>query len=226
MSLCEQERERLKSRIEELEARLKDQQAEIKRLRPYLYMADDNRISMERDLAKTRADVQVLQRHLESCPRYRNQRMQCVEPFWGVPNLVTTEDKCFLLMPFAKSFDKVRDAIQRAAADSNMICERADIKEGRDILGDIWEGICKAHVVIADLTRGNPNVTYEVGLADVVGKKVFLLCQTTNPSNLPFDFLRQRLIKYRPSKLGLKQLQKQLTAKFQAITAAHQSKEN
>ena len=40
---------------------------------------------------------------------------------------------------------------------------------------DIWEGVNKARLILGDLTSKNPNVTYEVGVADVLGKDVVLL---------------------------------------------------
>ena len=96
-----------------------------------------------------------------------------------------------------------------------MRCERADQKDGRIIMHDIWEGICKARVVIADLTSKNPNVTYEVGLADVLGKDVILLSQT--PDDVPFDFLGVRLIIYENSFGGASKLSENLEQRIKRI---------
>lgn len=70
-----------------------------------------------------------------------------------------------------------------------------------------WQGICRAGLIIADLTGGNPNVTYEIGLADCLGKEIILLSQTTKVS---FDFVGQRLIIYDNTVNGARQLEKRL----------------
>jgi len=93
-----------------------------------------------------------------------------------------------------------------------MRCQRADEKDGRVVMDDIWEGINKARFVIADLTGKNPNVTYEVGLADVLGKKVILLSQT--PDDVPFDFKGIRLITYENSIDGVSKLSEKLVEKL------------
>jgi len=81
---------------------------------------------------------------------------------------------------------------------------------------DVWEGICRARVVIADLTAKNPNVAYEVGLADAIGKDVILLTQTEK--EVPFDFLRSRLIPYKDSISGSNKLKKDLLARLKKYT--------
>ena len=84
------------------------------------------------------------------------------------------------------------------------------------MIDDIWEGICKARVIVADLTAKNPNVTYEVGLADVLGKDVILLSQT--PEDVPFDFLGLRLITYENSIGGVRKLSDELRKRFERFT--------
>jgi hypothetical protein len=51
-------------------------------------------------------------------------------------------------------------------------------------------------------------VTYEVGLADVLGKYVILIAQD---HEVPFDFLGQRLILYEDSLPGSLKLREELT---------------
>lgn len=94
-----------------------------------------------------------------------------------------------------------------------MRCERADSTHGRVIMHDIWEGICKAKVIIADLTAGNPNVAYEVGMANVLGKDIIFLSQSTH---VPFDFLGNRLIVYENTVAGVNRLTEALREKLPA----------
>jgi hypothetical protein len=78
---------------------------------------------------------------------------------------------------------------------------------------DIWDGVRRARVVIADLTNKNPNVTYEVGLADVLGKDVIMLSQT--PDDVPFDFLGLRLVTYDNSIGGVRKLSDELRKRLE-----------
>ncbi len=93
----------------------------------------------------------------------------------------------FVLMPFDESFDDIyKFGIQGAADDVGAYAERVDkqiFTEG--ILERIFNQISKADVIVADMTRRNPNVFYEVGYAHALGKTVLLLTQDTN--DIPFD---------------------------------------
>jgi hypothetical protein len=83
--------------------------------------------------------------------------------------------------------------------------------DGRVVAHDIWEGITGSSIIVADMTDGNPNVAYEVGLADVLGKRVILLCQG---STVPFDFQGQRLILYESTLDGSFKLKEELSTRL------------
>ena len=51
---------------------------------------------------------------------------------------------------------------------------------------NVWQSICQAGVIVADVSVPNPNVYYEIGLADALGKPVFLFKQ--DGVTLPADF--------------------------------------
>jgi hypothetical protein len=55
--------------------------------------------------------------------------------------------------------------------------------------------------------------TYEVGLADVLGKDVVLLSQT--PNDVPFDFLGLRLVTYENSIGGVRRLSDELRKRLE-----------
>jgi len=110
---------------------------------------------------------------------------------------------CFVLMPFAGIFqpiydDYIRPVVQR----QKMNCVRADEIVGvGSITKDIWENICRARFVVADLTGKNPNVFYEVGLAHALGKDVVLLTQTLD--DVPFDLRNLRCLVYENTPRGM-----------------------
>jgi hypothetical protein len=138
-----------------------------------------------------------------------------VNPPWRSRDFGEDPDLCFLLMPFSEVWsDDVWRLIRQVVGKCGLKCQRADEKGGRLVMDDVWEGICNARIIIAELTGGNPNVTYEVGLADSLGKKIVLLSQTTD---VPFDFAGQRLILYENSIAGVRMLSEQLETRLNAL---------
>jgi nucleoside 2-deoxyribosyltransferase len=65
-------------------------------------------------------------------------------------------------------------------------CERGDAKVLTiPLLEKIKKQIADADMIIADMSGRNPNVFYELGLADALGKKVVLITQDVD--NVPTD---------------------------------------
>jgi len=110
--------------------------------------------------------------------------------------------RCFVMMPFAKSFDGVWLSIIRPTVlASGHNCLRADdISVPGSILDDLFKSIKEADYLIADLTGRNANVFYELGYAHALNKPVILLTQDV--SDIPFDLRHQRLIAYSDSMAG------------------------
>ena len=78
-----------------------------------------------------------------------------------VPDGYVELDLASVMMPFAKEFDPVHEAIQRACAANALRCLRADsIWEESTIMQDIFNLVFRAQVVIVDFTGKNPNVMY------------------------------------------------------------------
>lgn len=60
------------------------------------------------------------------------------------------------------------EAIQRAAADAEVRCRRADdIWEAPAIIQDVVNLIDRSRIVVCDCTERNPNVFYETGIAHI-----------------------------------------------------------
>ena len=117
---------------------------------------------------------------------------------------------CFVLMPFAQELkpvyeDHVRPVIEKAGLQ----CERADEIRGATVITrDIWERVNRARFLVADLTRQNPNVFYELGLAHAIGKDAILLSQSMD--FVPFDLKSNRIIVYDYTPRGVKKLEEEL----------------
>ena len=122
----------------------------------------------------------------------------------------------FVLMPFAEKFKPVFDNHIRAVCDKlGYSVQRADdIFRPGNIMDDIWSMIYNAKKVIVECTSRNPNVFYELGISDTIGKDVIIITQ--NKDDIPFDLRHRRYIKYVFTPKGMKDfevaLEKYLTA--------------
>ena len=122
-------------------------------------------------------------------------------------------------MPFQSDFnDVLSESIRPAVEGNGLVCQRADDIENNDeIMEDVWEGIWKCRIVVADLTDDNPNVFYEVGIADTVGKEVVLIAQNGRLGRPPFDVSARRIVFYDNDVSGRKKLRKDLASMIAAV---------
>ena len=107
----------------------------------------------------------------------------------------------FVVMPFSKTWSAgayafIRRAVKRLEAPEGALhLYRADeIAEPGQISEQIKDSIAVAHVVIADITDVNPNVMWELGYADGIGKTIVILNQS--PTSSPFDMVDRRQVAY------------------------------
>jgi hypothetical protein len=124
------------------------------------------------------------------------------EPIWATRNFQTDSSLCFVLMPFADEFYQIYEqAISVAAENAGLRCMHAgEIFDNREIVENIWESICIAQVIVADVTHRNPNVFYELGICHTLGKEVIIITQNSN--DVPFDIRHRRYIEYSPKALS------------------------
>jgi hypothetical protein len=110
---------------------------------------------------------------------------------------LTGEDVCFVMMPFAAPhgsyYSKVYDPAIRKAGLRPVRADEEIFGTGK-IIDQIWTGINKAKVLVAELTTRNPNVFYELGLAHALKKPVVLV--SSNEIDVPFDLKHIRVIYY------------------------------
>jgi hypothetical protein len=96
---------------------------------------------------------------------------------------------CFVVMPFRTAFDCVYEAIRTALQYKGWQVKRSDeMLLPRLITDSILREILSSDLVIADLTDGNPNVAYEIGLTHALGNDLLLLTQDP----LPFDLKNEQ----------------------------------
>ncbi|MBZ5514579.1 MAG: nucleoside 2-deoxyribosyltransferase [Acidobacteriia bacterium] len=110
---------------------------------------------------------------------------------------VQPTDTCFVMMPFAGPLGGYYTSIYEPAikrAGLGPIRADTDIFGTGKIIDQIWSGINKARVLVAELTGRNPNVLYELGLAHALRKPVVLV--SSNEPDVPFDVRHVRVIYY------------------------------
>src|ERR1700756_2787292 len=105
--------------------------------------------------------------------------------FYASGNVKQRSGKCFVIMPFDPVFNEIYETIREAmeGPELSFNCSRADdLQGGGHIIEDILREIAEAEIVVADLTGRNPNVFYELGIAQMVKdvEKVILLSQDVN----------------------------------------------
>src|SRR2546425_1604261 len=103
---------------------------------------------------------------------------------------------CFIICPFGGWHDAYsKEIFYPAVEEAGLQARRADDIYGpSSIVGDIWQFVRRARVVLADLTGRNPNVLYELGLAHAVQRPVVMVTQSMD--DIPFDIRALRVIEY------------------------------
>lgn len=126
---------------------------------------------------------------------------------------------CFIIMPFNdEELNVVYEDFVKPIVENEceLKCERGDDVFGSNVvIEDILTSIKRADLMIADLTRKNANVFYEVGISHVLGKEVLLLAQSID--DVPFDLRHRRVLLYEYTPRGCKRLEKTLKESILAI---------
>lgn len=98
------------------------------------------------------------------------------------------KNRCFFIMPFSSDFDIVYGELKDLLGKDGYICTRVDeISGSTPIINKILTELLKAQFIIVDLTKCNPNVFYELGIAHTFkdAENIFLLKQ--KGASVPFD---------------------------------------
>jgi uncharacterized RDD family membrane protein YckC len=99
---------------------------------------------------------------------------------------------CLVLMPFGEDLKKRFEFIQACGKAADLEVRRVDTYAySGNILTAIARAISQADLVIADLSKANANVAYELAIAQCMGKRLVLI--TNDRSAVPFDLLAYRM---------------------------------
>lgn len=125
----------------------------------------------------------------------------------------------FVLLPLDASMRGLRDAIGRTLREEQAIPFFVDeLPAGAAWVDEIVQRIRSSNVVIADITRKNPNVMFELGIAHGLGKPLILLINEKEDVDLPSDLVGYQYLMYAPDNLSsfverLRRMARQLQAR-------------
>jgi bifunctional N-acetylglucosamine-1-phosphate-uridyltransferase/glucosamine-1-phosphate-acetyltransferase GlmU-like protein len=124
-------------------------------------------------------------------------RMSSSHQYFRTPHFLLQEeqDLCFGILPFSHPYlDLFSNIVRPAVERSGYRYETADRPVIGNIIEQIWEGINRASIVIAEVSEDNSNVWFECGLAHALNKPVVMLSKQGR--KLPFDISGSRVLIY------------------------------
>lgn len=158
----------------------------------------------------------------------REMSVMQIEPKFKARDIVVKRNMGFYVLPFTHFPLEAFGAIQKGITDNKVDCEivksedRFDPSRGNSIIENIWQDICMSRFVIADLSERNPNVFYELGICDTIGKTVIPICSNRSrkedyPNGLPFDVAGEYTVFYDEDFNGYTALQGTMVKRIRAI---------
>ncbi|MCS4155477.1 hypothetical protein GGQ03_002780 [Salinibacter ruber] len=155
----------------------------------------------------------------DQAPDANTLRQPVLNPIFQSPLGEVVDGHGFVLMPFGKPWsDWVYKEVIREPLEANgYTVRRADEKQGRIIMEDVWREINRSEFIVADMTDLNPNVMYELGIVDTVGKPVIALFQGDPSDDLPFDLQHYRTLTYENTGGGASHIKNELPDTVEAV---------
>jgi hypothetical protein len=128
---------------------------------------------------------------------------------------------CFVIQPFdGGPFDKrYEDIFVPAIGAAELEPYRVDRDPRVSIpIEEIEAGIRASDACLADITKDNPNVWYELGYAIASQKEVVLVCSKERASKFPFDVQHRTIIHYSTdSPRDFEELKGKITSRLKAV---------
>lgn len=122
-------------------------------------------------------------------------------------NITVKKDQAFYILPFKEEQTDFMKYLKGEFKENKIDCKLVKSEDifipnrSNDMVENIWEDICSSCFVIADLSDKNPNVFYELGICDAIGKTVISICSKESykddyKKRLPFDVSSEYTIFY------------------------------
>lgn len=159
----------------------------------------------------------------------RKNAVMNINPRFKARGIVVNPSQCFYVMQFNDDgIQEAHDAIEKKLSEELGIdvIKSGDIfdpNRANDMVENIWQDIMQSKFIIADLSKKNPNVFYELGICDTVGKTVIPICSETSfnddyHTHFPFDIQQEMAIIYKNGFTGISNLQAEVLKRATAIT--------
>ncbi|WP_417610554.1 hypothetical protein [Parasphingorhabdus sp.] len=108
---------------------------------------------------------------------------------------IIASSNIFYLTPFTKQEEKTFDIVRKSCAELGLGLFRASEKfAGDSVLLSIIKSIVECRFVIANVNGRNPNVFYEIALAQMLEKRVILISKASE--NVEFNISHQSIVFY------------------------------
>lgn len=113
--------------------------------------------------------------------------------------LVIDKGLIFILTPFHDKYSEDYKVIRDVCLVNGFRAYRGDENYIKgDIFPEMLKLIVKANLIIANINGRNPNVLYELGIAQALDKSVILI--SSEPEKLPIDIKSKRFLIYKDNK--------------------------
>lgn len=125
---------------------------------------------------------------------------------------------CFVIMPFSEAWSEnvYKNLIEPAVNEVNLKCIRGDeIERTGQLNSNIFKTLQKVGLVIAEISSPNPNVYYEIGVADTLGKETLFLYDPGKNNKIPADKVDVHYSEY--SQTNLPEAKERLKNELQKI---------
>jgi len=124
----------------------------------------------------------------------------------------------FVIAPFDRELQPVLEAVGRAAIEAGFTVASLDqMPPGALFTSSILDRIRQADLIIADVSRQNSNVMYELGFAHALRKPTILLLNIkSDDSAIPADLAGLKFFLYDPA--NLRQLADRVRSEVKAVT--------
>ena len=128
------------------------------------------------------------------------QGLRVLRPCWPAAYPDVQRKQCFHVMPFGPDWaDEVRDTARAVCRGLGLAYRRGDEAEEGRIVHAIWDDLCRAHVVLVDLTGANLNVMIELGIAHALGRPVQAVQRGDTVDVRPRNIEKLRVLRYADS---------------------------
>ncbi|MEA3310633.1 MAG: hypothetical protein U9Q76_00255, partial [candidate division WOR-3 bacterium] len=109
--------------------------------------------------------------------------------------------KCLILTPFDAAGRRIRDTLECVLRE-HMVMILGGVEAELSYYGAIVEALTSqikdVNFIIADISRMNPNVMYEMGFAHALGKPIITIAARDSLKMVPFDLSGRLILLYDP----------------------------